>query len=909
MRTRSAGPLGLLVLLLFVSRPAAAEIITFEEMSPGGGALPVLNFYADRGVIFRAVARDYSQGVPVPNFAHSGTKAIETCFAQEFCTVPIEMTFTLAQARVRVFTGLNAPINEPLTITMRAFAADDTQVAERSVPLAPSPAPTPIQTPIEITTATAVIVRVTVGVESGGAPSFSTGLAIDDVEFDVVGPPPPCTATQDPTVSITQPVSGTTVQFNQFLLAFVVTTGDPFAVTTVTDAGSAQTKTATFPGFAGTFGPTMMSGLLVPGPSTLTVAVSDCRGTAQRSVSITFTPIATDAKFHVLGLEATQVVQNIPSSVPLVADKPTVVRVYLRLSGSTPAVTGVRGRLAAYRPANSFGDLGLPLPGSVQSMNAITADQSADLKAKRLALNQSLNFQLPSDWITDGRAHFELRLDVDGSPSSPVLIPCEGCQNTLGNGRPAFSTFHPMPTLNLRIVGLVYAIGMGPVNQAPRTTDFALFESWVRRAFPAARFNVTTRTATATNTFPFNCNQANAQLASIRATEVASGAANPRTHYMGLVINTGGFMRGCSAGIPDDPDPSVVASSPTGDTSGLNPRPINASGDNDGSFGDWYGGHELMHTFGRKHPGFCNGNSEDDDDFPNPNGQISDNLQTFVGFDRGDAANSIPTTVISPFRFDIMTYCNQPQWFSSHNYLGVMRRFNDENGVSSNDLQFTSGSGPEATGSQAGADGSVTGDFVSIVATVNLTKQTGDIRYVDHVGRATAPAPLPNQLAAVRFVDGAGKVIESFPTWVREDSDLAPGEDRVGLVQVIVPVQRSAASLELVVQGRVVSRRVISKHAPVVKALRVSALATRLAGQPGRTLTWIGADLDLNRLTYLVQISGDGETWETLATGLAASKLTVTDEQLKGGSRRVRVIANDGFNVSEPATIEIPAAK
>ena len=170
MRTQSAGRFGLLLLLLVVSRPAAAEIITFEDLSPGSGAVQVLNFYANRGVIFRAVARDYTQIVPPTGIAHSGTNAIETCFAQEFCTVPIEMTFTQAQARVRVFTGFNGSIAEPMTITMRAFGADGSQVAERSVTLSPSNSPTPIQTPIEITTATAVIVRVTVGVESGGVP-------------------------------------------------------------------------------------------------------------------------------------------------------------------------------------------------------------------------------------------------------------------------------------------------------------------------------------------------------------------------------------------------------------------------------------------------------------------------------------------------------------------------------------------------------------------------------------------------------------------------------------------------------------------------------------------------------------------------------------------------------------------
>ena len=94
------------------------------------------------------------------------------------------------------------------------------------------------------------------------------------------------------------------------------------------------------------------------------------------------------------------------------------------------------------------------------------------------------------------------------------------------------------------------------------------------------------------------------------------------------------------------------------------------TGDTDASWGDWYGGHELSHTFGRKNPGLLQRQSSDDDDFTNPNGQISDNLQTFVGLDRGDAVNSIPMAVISPFAFDIMTYCDQPQWFSAHNYIG-----------------------------------------------------------------------------------------------------------------------------------------------------------------------------------------------------------------------------------------------
>jgi hypothetical protein len=197
------------------------------------------------------------------------------------------------------------------------------------------------------------------------------------------------------------------------------------------------------------------------------------------------------------------------------------------------------------------------------------------------------------------------------------------------------------------------------------------------------------------------------------------------------------------------------------------------------------------------------------------------------------------------------------------------------------------------------------------VATVNLTKHTGAFAYIDHVGRAVDQGPLQNQRAAVRFVDAGGKVLGTFPTWVRENSDLdqTPGADRTGLVQIVVPVDRAAAALELVLESKVVSRRTISKHAPVVKALKVSELATLFAGKKGRTLTWLGLDLDFNPLTYLVQLGGEGDTWETVATGLTVSKLTLTDEQIGPRPRRVRVIANDGFNVSEPAIIEVAPTK
>src|SRR5262249_8119671 len=138
---------------------------------------------------------------------------------------------------------------------------------------------------------------------------------------------------------------------------------------------------------------------------------------------------------------------------------------------------------------------------------------------------------------------------------------------------------------------------------------------------------------------------------------------------------------------------------PTGNPAGPGPVPVNVTGDADASFGDWYGGHELGHTFGRPHPGFCNGNSANDPAFPYPHGQISGNDRAATGLDVGDAGNSIATTVLpGANRFDIMTYCNQPQWPSAYSYQAIRARLNVE------DTAFPSAPGPGPGGAGGAAE-------------------------------------------------------------------------------------------------------------------------------------------------------------------------------------------------------------
>src|SRR5262249_13979620 len=68
-------------------------VINFEDLAVG----PVTNQYANLGITFnQPTVLSYQS---MPGFAHSGIKAIEQCYAAEFCNAPIEMSFQRPASR------------------------------------------------------------------------------------------------------------------------------------------------------------------------------------------------------------------------------------------------------------------------------------------------------------------------------------------------------------------------------------------------------------------------------------------------------------------------------------------------------------------------------------------------------------------------------------------------------------------------------------------------------------------------------------------------------------------------------------------------------------------------------------------------------------------------------------------
>src|SRR5262245_19524393 len=468
---------GMCFLLAVCTSVACAQAATldFEDLQP---PITLLSQYANRGVTFNGPQlRDYSQ---TPGFAHSGSKAIELCFAIEFCTAPLNVSFTAGQRRVRLWVGTSSSLSQASTVVLQALDQNDALVRQVSAVLGPSNGPVAVQTSLAINVPQASIRKLVLMFAAGPTgPAFNNGLVVDDLEFDNVGAPPVCSTTQNPIVSLLQPQSGETVNVNEFPLAGNVTTAVPLDEATLIVTGPGSTKSSDLLGAAivsqtsGPFGSTLMDGYLAPGVNTVTVRVKNCHGTGQDSRSVVFSPIVSGTHFKFLGMEITQATQDLRNSVPLIADKPTIARVYLAVEGPTTSIAGVSGSLTATHPG------GATLP-NLRSINTITVNSSQGTFPKRLDLTASLNFVLPPNWTTRATLHFSLdQLFIQSSESD---LPCNRCDNLDEIGAPRFVVFRPTRPLNLVLVPYEYSISATPTPDILFTPMAAL--QWLNNAYP-----------------------------------------------------------------------------------------------------------------------------------------------------------------------------------------------------------------------------------------------------------------------------------------------------------------------------------------------------------------------------------------------------------------------------------------
>jgi hypothetical protein len=568
------------------------------------------------------------------------------------------------------------------------------------------------------------------------------------------------------------------------------------------------------------------------------------------------------------GLEVTQEIQDMAHSVPLLAGKTTIVRAYLRYA---PHAVTVRGELLVARtplgPWHSVTSL-----GTAQLDPSRSGHSLAELRTRRDNLDYSLNFRLPEHltsagtvWLRMGRVR-----RTNGTPLPSIA------------GFPLrHVSFRPSVPLRIRLVLLRYAMGTPPVTHEPSATDVALIRSWLGRAYPTAEVDLTTTTTDALPAAPFDASQINAQLIALRAVDVSTGT-DARTHYYGMVADSGFFMRGLASGIPQTPQPGTVASGPTG--------PSGFGWDTDGSYGDWYGGHELGHTFGRFHAEFCG--AVGGAPYPFDNGQLSNADEAFVGIDAGDPALGLPMRLMNGITsHDVMSYCDN-EWLSSFTYGGVYDRL-----VAEAALPAGAG-GPEMMPALGELGGSEPSD-VRIIASLNLTRTTGSITSVlPGTGAAHSSAAVESdEDVRVRVRDEDGAVIDERPASFTRSACEDPADDVTGVVDVAVPSSAAAASVEIVVNGQVVDVHPVGGGTVAVGELVHPEPALAGAGETAeRTmhLRWEAPDAPAGQ-RYIIQVSeDDGATWKTVAVGLAEPAVRLSRDEFTADSVTVRLLATTG---------------
>jgi hypothetical protein len=587
------------------------------------------------------------------------------------------------------------------------------------------------------------------------------------------------------------------------------------------------------------------------------------------------------------GIEVTQAIQDMQHSVTLVAGKVTAVRIYLSYYASPDIL--VRGELLSRSDSGQF----ITVSSSNQAL--LSSANAANLRVMRQDASLSLNFILPSELTAAGEGwNFSL---------SSLVNAVNGASLSVARQTSRKVRFIKPALLRVRVLGVRYSMGSPSVQFMPSEQDFNLLFSWLRRAYPVAQV-IGSRALidiSPSAPSPFGSGDVNAQLAAIRALDV-SGGADRRTHYYGLVSDGGFFMRGSAAGIPATPDPSTVASGPTG--------PANWGWDNDGSYGDWYGGHELGHTFGRFHPGSGCGESSDDPSYPFTQGQLANNDDSFCGFDTGAPALGIPPAALpGTIWHDVMTYCDH-QWLSSYTYEGIRTRLVAEDALPAGPTTLgggSSGGPPDRRFPQGVPPDTTSGtpeNLISVVARVNLSRNEGQIRYVHPVVGGRVEAVVSTSPVALRLKTATGELLNEYRVAVKLDSDRDERGEETGLVDAIVAASPEARQIELVIRERTADTFQAGGPAQPIRDVRKSE------GPAIMGLSWEGGAAVGEGISYAVQASIDeGQSWFTVAVGLKTPQFAFDPKQFPGTKRiHIRILATNGFTqtVAPSEVFEVP---
>ncbi len=545
--------------------------------------------------------------------------------------------------------------------------------------------------------------------------------------------------------------------------------------------------------------------------------------------------------FEAFAIEVTQAVQDLNNSVVLVAGKRTYVRLHVRdLDGD--ALDPIHASLTAWRDGVLLGSIPPNNPGGM-----IAIPWGPD----RGVLEDSFYFDVPSSWL-HGTVEFTAIVNDD-------LMLAES--DLANNDQVVTVTFNDTPAMTVRLFDVCYE--EGDTTYHVRDLDRHMLASYLRRMYPIDRLNVEwARFDPCFDGLPTS------KTVNRWLRRFIRGSSDPHLRFYGLVDDGGGFMRGRARFTQQ------VACGPAGSD--------DWGWDFDGSYADWYGAHELGHTFDRRHAEFCDALLGRE--YPYPDGDISPTRNgsdptALYGFD-------VETLAIYPPSWkELMTYCDNI-WISDFTYEAIRNKMVAE------DALALARYGPRAPQ-----------EYISIFGTVYTdTDQVELETFYRFNDDWVLPAVTPGDYS-VRLLDAGDALLASYPfvpqtTHDEPALDSVDQEGNAGAIDIYVPWVSGTNRIAIYHGETELTSRTVSDHAPQVTLTAPNSGA--LTGDE-IAVSWAASDADGDTLEYLLEFSADGgASWETLAAELAATSIVLDAGWVPGTAQgRFRVVASDGINTAQ----------
>ncbi len=599
--------------------------------------------------------------------------------------------------------------------------------------------------------------------------------------------------------------------------------------------------------------------------------------------------LAPRPNFEAVKVEITQAIQclgnpNCPdNAVRLFTGKPTMVRLYVRLTPGSPffSVSGIGGELCP----GIHDAQGCSNP--IHSINTITVTKmksTLDVSYFRANINGTLNFILPSSWTYGNFTAYVNMNGVDYSLETNLK------DNFISQ------PFQEYASQRLDVMFV-------PVKSRGFLADLSerwTIRDWLMLAYPTANIQIWQMSGYMNNTpDTYNWN------------DTSGGCGDG----WGALLDDLSWYRGSNPQVfYGMVHVSSLKKTPYGGCGRFTGKVAGGEVNTGDRYGAEVAAQEIGHTMQRNHAPGC-GAGNPDPNYPNSDASIDE-----YGVDV--VRNQVYVPNLS---FDFMGYCGGPNsiWTSLYTYSAIASLL--PNGVyvpggegsAVAQLSVPSGfglsvpvsyqpgkAGPQAvnlTANQpAAAQAPVSSTSLYLTGSGSITPQNVNLKRGFFLLGSNSVAPIVPESGPYTFelLDAQGKVLSSLPFKPQEESNEIPGD--IGTFHLTIPWVEAARGYQFKYNGAVIASQTADTHSPSVENIT----STGGANWPNTgtiSISWQPVYAGSNPLQYLVQYSRDGgKSWQILTINSAQPTLDIDAALVAGGTQgQIRVYVSDGFNTGE----------